>query len=143
MNNADESADELRWMGAIWNYLDGYAQPLLDAIRDPSLSLTEDARVFLADLALGKVKRKEGRPDDRHGKTERMILADVFAAWDQFEAEPRNSPHGTPKDRACHQAAGKHGITEGAVRRLVEKYRASGFTRENWRRWGRPDFTNT
>lgn len=136
----DIDAPDARWADAISRWLSGDTGPFSAAISEASLELTSDAREFIAALAEGRIKRERaGRPTEYEPWVERSIVAAVFAEHERALGEPRIRG-GSPQDRAFERVAKSRSTTPGAVRGLVSKLRAKGWTLELWQQWGRPDF---
>lgn len=134
--------EERRWGHAIGTWLDGDRSALADLLRNESLLVPLTAREFLADLAAGTLKKgKGGRPAERDGWVERAIVAELFEEWDAAEAVSTSSRM-SPKDEAMSIVAERRKITADAVRALADKFKSYGITRDAWRAWGRPKWTN-
>lgn len=128
-----------RWDAAVHHWLAGNLEPLHTLLSDPAAAIPDHGRLFLADLAIGKVKRSRGRPAEYPPWVERSMVAEVFAEHERCLAEPRQKS-GKPQERAIAAVAAKRGMTEPSLRGFVEKLRRVGWTLERWQSWGRPNF---
>lgn len=136
----DMTAPDARWTGAISRWLSGDPALFTAAISDTSLELTSDAREFIAALADGRIKKGVvGRPTKYEPWFERSIVAALYSEHELALADP-TSRSGSPQDRAFELVAERHLLTADAVRGLVAKLRAQGWTLERWQQWGKPNF---
>ena len=142
--------NERRWSAAISNWFERDGSNVRSLLQDSSEPIPGFAREFLADLADDGVKRPSGRTKERYAWQERSFVAAYFAALEASKLEPKlkrvKTP--TPKDHqrvALEVAAKQKGTSVGAFRGVVNRLikENPGWTEENWRAWGRPDFSNT
>jgi hypothetical protein len=129
---------EREWGYAIEEWRNRRPERLVELLRNADGPIPKFAWEFLADLAAGKVRRYLGRPNDRDGWVERSILTEVFREWETAEGAPRKKG-ASPRAAACALVASRRGITEDAVRGIVERLRKYRYTLDNWKSWGRPD----
>jgi hypothetical protein len=134
---------EREWGYAIEEWLKRRPERLAELLRNTDGQIPEFAREFLADLVAGKVSRgKGGRPNGRDPWVELAIMAEVFREWETAEGSPHLQGE-SPRAAACALVASRRGITEDAVRGIVDRRRKHKFTLDNWKSWGRPDWRRT
>lgn len=121
------------WRRAVERWMSGNADLMAALILDPSIELTEDARVFLADLVRGKVKRIRGRPSRRPWTVEMAVVADVFAEAVQQSAKAHV---GNPLERAFLAVGKRRRMSKDAVRGIYERAAEQGITLEGWKKRG-------
>jgi hypothetical protein len=121
-------------------WTEGDVAPLAELLRDLSVELSADARMFAAALIDRSLTRRPGAPEQYLGSVERSMVAEVFAEQERLRAAPKRSRGGSPQELAIHLVAQRRRTTEGAVRGIVAKLRKAGITLDRWKQWGRPDW---
>lgn len=129
-----------RWGGAINRWMqsgpDRSITELEALLRDPEGEIPDFARDFLADLVAGKVEPNVGgRPAERTEEHKRMIAYEVYAEQARYKAMPKRDRDGRPRNLAIEQVAERRGITDGAVRGIVEEMTRAGLTFDTWERY--------
>lgn len=129
-----------RWGGAINRWMqsgpDRSTAELETLLRDSDGEIPDFAREFLADLVAGKVEPNVGgRPAERSEEHKRTIAFEVYAEQARYKAMPKEARDGRPRALAIEQVAARRGITDGAVRGIVEEMTRAGLTFDIWDRY--------
>lgn len=111
---------DLPWGNAIHRWKAGDLGPL--AIQVAALDLPDFAKQFLADLAAGKAKRRQGRKATRSEDEQHAIWEAVCAEWAGCKDVPGRDSSG-PRDKAIATAADRLGMTHDAARGVFERYK--------------------
>lgn len=126
-----ERLHAIRWATAIQQWQRGDAEPLRALVAE--LPAPDFVREFLGDLVAGRVERPKGRPAERSGGEEFALVIEVHAAWDATATGPKSRGDAGPRDRAIAEVATHRGLSPEALRGIVQRHCAEGFTRTLWR----------